>query len=145
MHAKYRSKQNKWRHSKKSRTSRCVIPAKAGIHSFQIVKKTWIPFFKGMTTFCSDVINDLLAFYSRQHPKSPKPSKIQTSSDSQKEQGEDERTENNGFLKYASRKTPLLWLGIGQSDSARFRRCKKLQIPVEKPYISRIQARRNTP
>jgi len=33
-----------------------VIPAKAKIHSFQIVKKAWIPFFKGMTTFCSDIL-----------------------------------------------------------------------------------------
>jgi len=44
-----------------------VIPAKAGhvgqwreIHSFQIVKKGWIPFFKGMTTFCSGVIQGKL-------------------------------------------------------------------------------------
>ena len=43
------------RHCKKSRKSLSVIPAKAGIHSFHIVKKAWIPFFKGMTTFCSDI------------------------------------------------------------------------------------------
>jgi len=50
------------RHCKKSRKNLGVIPAKAGhvgqwreIHSFQIVKKAWIPFFKGMTTFCSDI------------------------------------------------------------------------------------------
>jgi hypothetical protein len=30
------------------------------IHSFQTVKKVWIPFFKGMTTFCSDVLLWLL-------------------------------------------------------------------------------------
>jgi len=41
---------------KKSRKSMGVIPAKAGIHSFQIVKKAWIPFFKGMTIFCSDIM-----------------------------------------------------------------------------------------
>jgi len=46
------------RHCKKSRKSLSVIPAKAGIHSFQIVKKAWIPFFKGMTTFCSDIRTD---------------------------------------------------------------------------------------
>jgi len=44
------------RHCKKSRKNLSVIPAKAGIHSFQIVKKAWIPFFRGMTTFCSDVL-----------------------------------------------------------------------------------------
>jgi hypothetical protein len=33
-----------------------VIPAKAIIHSFQIVDKGRIPLFKGMTTFCSDVL-----------------------------------------------------------------------------------------
>jgi RNase adaptor protein for sRNA GlmZ degradation len=44
------------RHCKKPIKSLGVIPAKAGIHSFHVVKKTWIPFFKGMTTFCSDIL-----------------------------------------------------------------------------------------
>jgi hypothetical protein len=34
-----------------------VIPAKAGIHSFQIIGKAGIPFFKGMTTL-QKVAND---------------------------------------------------------------------------------------
>ena len=37
-----------------------VIPVKAKKSIFfHIFKKEWIPFFKGMTTFCSDVIKDL--------------------------------------------------------------------------------------
>jgi len=45
--------------AKKSQKNPSVIPAKAGIHSFQIVKKAWIPFFKGMTTFCSDICKEV--------------------------------------------------------------------------------------
>jgi hypothetical protein len=35
-------------HSRESGPSQ----AKREIYSFQIVKKAWVPFFKGMTTFC---------------------------------------------------------------------------------------------
>jgi hypothetical protein len=39
--------------AKSSETSLGVIPAKAGIHpiGFQMLKKAWIPFSKGMTAF----------------------------------------------------------------------------------------------
>jgi len=43
----------------KSQKRLSVIPAKAEIHSFQIVKKAWIPFFRGMTTFRRKIIISL--------------------------------------------------------------------------------------
>lgn len=36
----------------KLRASLSVIPAKAGVHCFQVVKKAWFPFFKGLKPFC---------------------------------------------------------------------------------------------
>ena len=60
------------RHCKKSRKSMSVIPAKSGIQSFHVVRKAWIPFFKGMTTFCSDIrteSNEKIVKEARRHAR----------------------------------------------------------------------------